>query len=403
MANQATPLAVDLYSRFMAREFDERTIIGVPTAFQAFFGNPANGSMTLFSPDSTVVEIDILRGNEKLAALIQRGGNSRPLDLQLNTNEQKFTSFSRVYPLIEEEGDINSSQLVNRIAGENPYEAMTQLDRMRSLAANGHNEHIRRITRTFEFLAAESVLNGTMPAIIGTTNTDLIYDFRRNAANTITVSTQWDDPAAVIMNDFDDAADQARINGHVTVDMSIIGGDSMDALIKDSEVKEIADNRRFELIEVSLKNPVPAKFDRFIASGLEARGRVRTPKGREIWLFTYLDGYDNTAGTFVNYMPLDKALVCFSGARADRYFGPNEVLPRTSADIQFYREVFGFDPVTPPMPPNIKGMSDIVNPAMFYNDAYGSNDRKKVSFRTQSAPIFATTMTDAFVTLEGLV
>ena len=76
----ATPLAVDQYSRFMAEMFDERAIIGVSTVGQSFFGNPAHGSKTIYSPDSKVVEIDIIRGNERIGALINRGSNSKNLD-----------------------------------------------------------------------------------------------------------------------------------------------------------------------------------------------------------------------------------------------------------------------------------------------------------------------------------
>lgn len=402
MANFTTPNATDLYSRFMVGGFDEREFIGVPTGMQAYFGNPANGSRTIFSNSSLLIDIDILRGNEKLAKMIQRGANSRPLSLQLNTNEQKFSTFSRLYPLIEEEGGINASELNNRILNENSFQGMTKLDRMRELAMNIHLEHIRRILRTNEFLASQSMILGTMPAIIGTSNPDLVYDFLRNSDNNITVGTAWTDPAAVIFANIDDGCDQIRENGHVTPDMILVGGDAMDAYIKDSEVQAVSDNRRIDLIEVSLGNPVPAKFNRFIASGFEARGRIRTPKGRTLWMFTYSDIYENDAGTAVNFMPLDKAIISFSGARLDRYFGPDEVLPKTTSTIQDYRDMFGFDPTVPPMPLNVKNMGDIVNPSMFYSDAYRSSDNKKVTLRTQSAPIFATTMTDTIAVLSGL-
>jgi len=40
---------------------------------------------------------------------------------------------------------------------------------------------------------------------------------------------------------------------------------------------------------------------------------------------------------------------------------------------------------------------------MFYCDAYPSGDKKKVTIRTQSAPIFATTQTDAFLTFTSVI
>jgi len=59
--------------------------------------------------------------------------------------------------------------------------------------------------------------------------------------------------------------------------------------------------------------------------------------------------------------------------------------------------------MAPPMPPNIKNQSAIISPAMFYSDAYKAQDDKKITIRTQAAPIYATTQTDAFVTFSGLI
>lgn len=404
MAYTNTPLAVDPYSRFMVDVFDEKQIIGVPTGFQAFFGRPETGARTLFSPDSNVVDIDIMRGNEKIAALIHRGTNSRPIGTaQKNTNTQKYTSFSRLFPLGEEEGDINANQLLYRVAGENPYQKMTRLDRMRVISKEHHNEHIRRFIRLFEVLAASSVITGQHVAISGTTNTDLIYDFRRNSSNTVTVSTGWNQVGATILSDVDDGCDQIRASAHVNPDMIIIGGNAMDAFINNTDVQTQADNRRFELIEVGVGNPVPQKFMRFVDAGFTPRGRLRTPKGYELWMFTYTDIYETDAGTATKYMPEDKAVISYSGARCDRYFGPPERLPLSGSDIQMYTEYFGFNPLAAPMPPNVKDMSRAINPAMFYFDAYKSGDKKKITIRTQAAPIYATTQTDAFYTLEGLV
>lgn len=402
MGNQTTPLAVDQYSRAMVEAFDDRQIIGVPTVFQAFFGRPETGGMTLFSPNANLVEIDILRGNERLAAMIHRGTNSRTVAGQKNTNEQKFSSISRKYPLLEEEGDINADQLNFRMANENPYVQKTKLDRLRMLGLNHHMEHVRRMARTFEYLAAQSIIDGTMPAIIGTTNTDLLYDFYRLATHIVTVGTAWD-ASGDILGDIDGGCDLIRQDGHVMPDMIIFGKDVVDPFIKDTTVAAVADNRRFELIEVSTNNPVPAKYARFVESGAIPRGRLRTPAGYELWMFSYIDSYDNASGTTTPYLPVDQAVLAYSGARCDRYFGPSEVLPMTPQRSAWYNDIFGFNPMAVPMPPKIKGAGDIIRPEMFYFDAYAGENHKTLTIRSQAAPIFATTQTDAFVTLKGLL
>ncbi|MHA1286835.1 MAG: hypothetical protein ACTSPB_05465, partial [Candidatus Thorarchaeota archaeon] len=176
------PLATDFYSRFMVDRYNENDHIGVPSGFQSMFGRAEVGGRTLFSPDASMVEIDIMRGNEKISALIPRGMISRPLGgIQKNTATELYTTFSRRFPLAEEEGDISADQLEFRSAGENPYANRSRLDRMRDLARQHHLEHMRRMLRMFEVLSAQAILTGYMDAIIGAVANDKpeYYDFVR--------------------------------------------------------------------------------------------------------------------------------------------------------------------------------------------------------------------------------
>jgi hypothetical protein len=399
-----TPSNVDTFSRFFVDVFDEKEMIGVSTGFQAFFGRPDTGANTVFSPNSGVIDIDIIRGNEKTAALIPRGTISRPLGPnQKNMNVERFSNFARKFPLSEEEGDITADQILYRLPGENPYQRRTRLDRMRRLGLKLHNENIRRHIRLFERLASQSVRTGKQDAILGTADPDLQYDFRRNPDNIISVPVAWNNAAAVIMANIDLAGDRLRVNGKVNMDMGIFGGDAMNAFLNDDKVKELADNRRFQQVTISMENDLPQRFQRFVDAGFQLRGKLQTPKGRTIWIFTYDDVYTNEAGDPVEYMPVDQAVFTSSMARCDRYFGPPETLPMIPQRVQLYQEIFGFDPSAAPMPDNIKSSGNIIDPNMFYCDAYVAGDWKKVSVRTQSAPIYATTHTDAFVTLTDLI
>lgn len=396
--NSLTPNAVDSFSRYMTEMFNELEMISVPTGFQCFFGRPETGAKTLFSPDASVVDIDIMRGNKKTAALIPRGTISRLLgSANKNLNTENYSSFSRKYPLSEEEGDITADQILNRLAGESPYQTMTRIDRMRVLGFQIHMESIRRTVRMFEILARQSVLYGVQDAIIGTTNPDLQYDFKRKTSHTITPIVKWDNASADILGDIDAGCDKLE-EANVRPEFMGIGGGAMDAIIKDSVIEALADNRRFELVEVSLGNPVPAEYDKFIASGWIARGRLRTPKGYNLWMFTYNRTYDLANGTASKLMPEDEAFISGSNVRCDRYFGPPESLPMVGARRELYQEYFGINPDMPPMPGKIMGPGNIIDPNMFYCDAYVTGDYKKITVRTQSAPIFATTQTDGFVT-----
>lgn len=395
----STPAPVDGYSRVMIDLFDEREMISVSTGFLSFFGAPESGGRTVYADSSEVVDIDIIRGNEKTAALVQRGQlAAKNLDSK-NASDQKYSSFSRVFPLGEEEDTITADQLNKRVAGEDPYAAQPKQDRLTVLASNNHSEHIRRFVRLFELLAAQAIITGKMDAILGTANVDLQYDFRRNAENIFSPAIAWDQATATIMADIDEGCDVVRKNGKVTPDMAIVGGGTMEAMIDNDAFQAKADNRRFELIEVSTNTPVPDRFRRFVESGFIARGKLRTAKGYELWLFTYIDGYTDENGDFVKYMPEDKMVIASSRARCDRYFGPGEIMPNNSQRLDMMSEMFGVqNPQTMSMP--VVKNDSLIDAAMFTFDAYPHASNKGINIRTQAAPIFATTMTDAFVTIE---
>ena len=397
-----TPEPIDLMSRWMAATFDERQIITVPTGFQSFFGNPDSGAATHYIPDQGAVDIDIIRGTKKTAALIPRGTVSRSLGpTKKNLHSGKHTSFTRKWPLSEESGNIGANEILYRQAGEDSYSARTRIDRMRQKAGDIHLESIRRMVRLFEVLAASSVLTGTMPAILGTNDPELLYDFRRRASHTIPVSTAWD-AAGDVFKDLDAACELIEQDGNAVPDMLCIGGEALKAMTGNTVFQALADNRNLEFIQVSDKLPVPPEFSRFVKSGWSAQGRLRTLKGYTLWVFTYNRTYEADDGKATKLMPEDKAFVTSSRVRCDRYFGPPEVLPMTTHRRQEYQDLFGFDPLVPLMPGNVLGGGAVIDGSMFHCDCYMAGDAKSLTIRTQSAPIYATTQTDGFVVLTGL-
>ncbi len=402
VAYAAAPTAIDPYSRIMANAFDEKKIIAVTTAFQSFFGRPeAGGSQTTFSPDALDIDIDIIRANEKIAALVPRG-ITRPLgDNQRNAESQRYSSFSRSFPLSIEESDIDANQTLKRLAGDNAYMARAKSERLRELGLRSHAEQVRRTVRMFEVLAAEAIMTGKMSAIIGTTDTALQYDFRRNSNHSITLSVLWNDGSADIMGDIDDAWDLGRENGHVNLDGMVLGEAAMEQFISDTDVIAKADNRRFELIWVSQTMPVPPRFAFLVEAGMTARGLLRTPKGHEFWMFTYSDIYTNNAGTAVKYMDPKKVLFFSSTARCDRWFGPSQTFDPSPAKREMYQFRFGIGIDAGPPVPNVKGPPGVIDGRMFHFDAYQDNSESLITVRTQSAPIFAPVQTDAFVVIEN--
>lgn len=394
---------VDSFSRYMAGMFDIKDFIYANTGFQAFFGNPAAGAETVFSPNSDLVDIDVMQGNKRIAALIPRDSITEFLGpKQRNTTGEVYETQTRRYPLAKEESSITGSEIARRVAGENPYDQKTRMQRLRMKAARLHGENMRRLVDLHEVLAAQSVLEGKQDAILNTTNTDLQYDFRRSAGNTITVTNQWTAANADILGDLDDACLRAERFGRMTPDFLGLHGAAMEAFVNDANTAAVADNRRFQWIMVSNDNPVPDRFMRFVNNGWTPRGRIVTPRGYELWVFTYNKGYyDDDAGAKVEILPVGTGLVTNCEVRADRYFGPPVTLPQIPMRDQFYREMLGMDPAAMGEI-RVEEPGMVVDPRMFYTDAYANSQWTNVKIRTWSAPIFATTHTDAFVVLKNL-
>jgi len=398
MSALGTPVVVDFFSRYFAGFYDEKNFITTPTAGQAFFGRPENGAYTIFSPNSTDVDLDIVRGNLKTAKMIFRGMAGRVTgtthaDLQVGAG----TTFSRKFPLIEEQTNIGAAQLNSRLPGEGPYEGIDKATRLRELARRGYLENVRRVIRTNEVLTWQSLLLGVQSAGSLTDTSVNIYDFRRNSANTPSLTHGWGNAAGVPMTDIDSLCDTILFNGKLMPDFAIFGGTAMRYFMANQQVSTNFGNKLyFDLMQFGMDFVAEPKFARLVAAGLIPYGRLRTPKGFSLTIFTYPHFYALDAGTATKFFDDTKVLIGASNARADRYFGPGERIDPTSQDMQRMMERFGFNPIMPPMPQNIMGADQTVLPQSFYVDSYEGDQGKSITIRTQSAPIFVTTQTDCF-------
>jgi hypothetical protein len=395
----ATPLPQDLFSRFAVEMFDEHDLIGIPTAGLTFFNNPAR---TFFQPDSNTVDIDIIRGNERTAKLVPRGTFSQSLgSLQKHVRDQQYTAFSRKYPLAREVLDVTSENLTTRIPGEPTVNSgLTQMFRFRYHALRKHTENMRRMTRLCEILAWQSLMTGKQDGILGTSDANLQFDFERNSDLTIQCGTSWAGGTANILADLDNGCTKLRQIGRMQPDIAVFGSGAINSFIRDATAQKLADNRRLTYMTFGDGAVMPGKFQKWVDAGFVFQGNLRTPLGYALAVFTYPEFYTADNGTATPYIAADKVLLTSSTARRDRYFGPQESLPMTPWKAQQYIQLFGIDPHSPPMPPNIKGDTSCMPVGSCFCLANISADYQRVSIETQCAPIFAPVQTDAYAVLD---
>lgn len=405
-------LVVDAQSKLFQATLIKNAISVTHAGFLAFWGKQSE-DRTVFSPNSSKVRVNIqLENDMKLAKMVQRGHSSSSLDGKMSVMDQ-YEAREMGFGLIEEEGSLNSTQLENALADEIPLvrwdgTVMSRQERMRALFMKLYRNKAMRVFRTNAFLASQAILTGKHDQILGTTNADFQYDFQRPGASIVDLTgTEWNTGTPDIMGDINAGCEYVHTTGQRVPEVLILGQGMLAALINDATMQKLADNRRYELLQVTRDFPVPTKFNRLIQAGMTAYGRMRTTEGHELWMFTFIGNYTDLAGSSQKFMPTDSALISSFEGVCDRYFGPEDKMPKTSLDAQWENEVLGFSSANPPMLEGFERKAldgAIFDPRSLYADVRSVDSGKAYVFRVQQSGIYAPTEVGCYYTMnDGLV
>lgn len=393
-----TPVEKDDFTRMMTDPFTDKDMIGIPLGGQSLFGSTP-GSQTVYSRDKNVVEINIMRGNRKIAVLVPRGGVPGYDLSDPKLVESKYSAFQRVYPLIEDKYEVHSDQLLFKIPNETDEQRVTREDRAAYLMFEGAKEIVRRIGRMNEYLAWQSLLTGKQPAIYETTDTALLYDFLRPSGHTAAVSAEWNTGNPI--GDISTGVATVRSAAHVTPDYCVMDALSWSYMVANEDVYSYANNINYKLIRMGPESSIPSKYTNMVANGFLPVGMIVDNNGAAIYLFLYLDEYEApVTGTVTKYLPVGYALLGSTQARCDRCFGPPEMMPMAPSQRSDFQALFGISLDNPPTPPNPRPGNALDVNAMYF-DAYPMGANKGWVLRGQEAPIYVTTMTDAFYVMTG--
>jgi len=375
--------AVKNYTRLMAPAYEDMDQLAVWTLFATMF---TTGETIV--TDAQVIDIDIRRGNKKLAAYIARGADAINIANKRSTL-QKYSDVSRVFPLIEEVTPITSDMVGKRLPGESVYNGLTRMERQIALSMKGHKEDLNRIIRKIEASAAESIRTGAQTVKEGA------YDFYRRSTHNASAGTVWSDAAnATPISDFQTSGDLIFRDGNRRPTDIIFSGESWDEFLNTTQIKNLADNRRIIHFRSDMNEDFPPEYAAWFNAGAVYQGKVKAGD----WTFnmwTYPAIYDADDGTQTQYLPDGEVIVLAKQARFDRYFGPADRLEM--ADEAFYMRAYGLGDMDADLA-QVQN-AGIFRSDFFHFDAYGGNNNKALNVRTQCAPILPTTETDAIVKL----
>lgn len=191
---------------------------------------------------SKEVEIDIQREDEDIAVALMN------LSQGYRMNEfDKYTNKSFAPPVLKEAFPVNAFDLLDRVAGENPFDTVNFQANAMIRVMNGSRQVQKKILRAIELQAAQ-VLQTGMITLQNFDGEDVYQiDYKPKATHFPTVGTDWDAGGADPAGDIEALAEEIRNDGLLDPNQLIMGVDAFENFIKNDDIQKRFDNRRIDL------------------------------------------------------------------------------------------------------------------------------------------------------------
>lgn len=404
---------VNAYQREFQRLFSRKPYSVASAGFMGAFFGRANGiDQTIFSPNNVDIVIPIQKSSGmQRARFVQRGTDANQKDHKGKVQD-KWSELEMKFPLIEEVGYISSDQLDRRMASEVPDvmngQSLSRQQRKSLMYQSLSFELAKEVFNTHAYAASRSILYGYQPGVLDTTDADKQYSWQRNANSIVDLTgSEWNTGTPTIATDISTGCDYVRKNGKKIPDVLMLSADMFAAMVRDTETKTLAENRRYEFTKIgsseAMNSLLPAKYKRITDSGFAFVGiYTAIDSGDQLYSFIYKGFYnlDDGSQTPVDIMPSGTAMVCSYEAETRRYFGPSDGFEPNAVDMMWMQSELGFNPSTPIVDMDLKrlaGDGGVFDPRGLY--AYVDGSRKTREYGVQSAPLYVPVDIDAYYTM----
>lgn len=262
-----------------------------PVGFLANFFKPRRRSTGTFG---TTLNWDSKRFTDKIAGTIDRRAGSN-----LNTNN-RFSSKEAEVPDFAEAFAIDAADLLNRLAGQDPWSAASTsfAARFAELATENMAQATGLIDRSVELMAAQVLQTGIVSLDGAHPFTN---DFAPKSSHFPTAAVAWSDVTnAVPLDNLEDLAHTIKTDSKKRVTRALFGRTALREFLKTDQVTEQASLRRIDLIAV----------DPDIDNRGASRYGVITVGAYEIELWYYDDDHEPwPTGTKVPYITTNKVIL----------------------------------------------------------------------------------------------
>ena len=263
------------------------------------------------------VDVDFKKGNRALAPFVhpKKGGKTVP--------NSGFQTETYKPPLVAPNKLTTADDLLDRRPGESIYSGRTPAHRAVEKIAEDFTELKEMIVRRLEWMAAQSILTGTIP--IKGDGLDAVIDFQFTNKETITTAAKkWS--AAATSTPYEDMKRWRKAvqkNGFVNTNIAVMADDVALALLKNEAFMKLCDTKAYDLAAIK-----PA----VLPNGLTYYGTIRD-LALDLYTYSewYLDDWSDPASPVEMSMIPDGTIAMLStAAQYSVYYGAVTLLDEAS-------------------------------------------------------------------------
>lgn len=276
----------------------------MPTMFlSGFFRSPPENFH-----NSETVELDVIRGSEKVAVVVQdlsTGYRMNTVDVYTN-KEFKPPIFKEAFP-------IKAPDLINRDAGQNPFEDFTYQAKVAVRAFMGFRHIEGLIRRNLELQASQVLQTGTLSLVDSSGTALYALDYKPKATHFPTSSIVWGQPNDTKLADLGNLARVIRSDGLSRPDRLIFGYKAWREFIKDAAIQSLLDKRFIDQGAI-------VRMQRN-GEGGSYRGTIEIDNYQfELWTYDGMYEHPQT-GVKTDFVAPGSVIILSAGSRFDATFG----------------------------------------------------------------------------------
>lgn len=231
-----------------------------------------------------------------------------------------FESHERTAPLIAPSMTLSVEQLDERQFNESITSSRTPEDREADYLTGDYEKLDNMITRTEEYMAARMLLDNAYTIMqyvdgYGTTkgqpfSINFYGEGHTSNQAIYTPQSNWSVASQNILSDIAIMCQMLKKRGLPATDV-ILGASAAEIFMRNTEVRDILDNRRLQLVAESVS---PEEID----SGVTYLGRFNA-NGHSVNIYSYVATYTNDSGQETNFFDANKIAVTAKGMGRTAY------------------------------------------------------------------------------------